>query len=148
MKLAVLGEGSETERQFVMHAKKQGFQVTAITKQDLAEIPIAGNDAVVCMPDFLLEQAILAMICDDMAENGVRRLVIVSPLTTDHQVVRRELQMSDIDWTIVQTLSEAEAAIDQATKTDLFVTAKNLATFLLNQITDSRYIQATVLVKN
>ena len=148
MKLAVLGEGSETERQFVIHAKKQGFQVTTITKHSLADVSITGNDAVICLSDFLLDQPTLAMICNDMAENGVRRLVIVGLITTNHEAARRELQASGIDWTIVQTLSEAEAAIDQAAKTDLFVTAKNLAKFLLNQITDSRYIQTTVLVKN
>lgn len=149
MKLAVLGGGSEASDHFISYAKKQGFSVNFVLASDNIENAIANSDAVVCLLDFTLDAAMIELVRDSMQDYGVRRLVIASCTLDVHQeYIQNMLKTSGIDWTIVQTIEQAEEAIDHPSGADFFIGAKELAKFLVNQITDSRHIQASVLLKN
>lgn len=146
MKLLAIGVYSETAQHFIQHARKQGFTVEQVDGVDRDTVYV-GADAIVCLPGHIHDASSLDALCDMVAETDTRRLIIVTTLS--ELALEPALRSIDVDWTVVQTLDQAESLVDdQSSSARFLVAAKDLAKFLVNQITDSRYIQATVLVKN
>lgn len=151
MRLAVLGGNTSASAHFVRHAKHDGFSVSQ-ESGDQIDTCIRSSHAVICLPDFLLSQTSLAILLESMEQYGVPRLIIANAsLMTQYDSytkIKEQLENSTIDWTLVQTISEAEDMLERGSPSDFLVEARDLATFLVNQITDSRYLQTTVLVKS
>lgn len=144
MKLAVLGGDLENSRHFIAYAKRQGYGINFASSITKAEDVIAESDVVVCLSDFTLDFEKVTQIWNHMQDYGVRRLLITSSTFDDLGYIQDALRQSSIDWTIVHTVEQAETLIDSP---EFLVSAKQLTKFLVDQITDSRHLQSTVLVK-
>lgn len=175
MKLAVLGGNTTIGASFVNRATKHGFDVEQLLNYASFDKPkskkinltvgsynneinivkcIRGSHAVICMSDFYNDINFDTML-NYVVDSGIKRLIIAETVQLDGKNLdnnlAKKLNKTQVDWTIVKYFEHGEHSALENTiinTKDFMTSIQDSAKFIFNQITDSRYLQSTVLIKN
>lgn len=164
MRLAILGGTSELAKSFTQQVLHHGYDVSSLiphnstpqinhgklataygsweNESDL-RLTMSGCHVAVCMPEVQQNAAAMAAFVAAAYEAGVRRVIVVTDVLGHladeaHLPLANLLHHTDLDWTIVH----AERAVE-----DFIAPLHDIATFVLNQISDATHLSKTVLVR-
>lgn len=165
MRLAILGGTSELAKSFTQQVLHHGYDVSSLiphnstpqinhdklaTAQGSWEnesdvrLTMSGCHVAVCMPEVQQNAAAMAAFVAAAYEAGVRRVIVVTDVLGHlahqaHLPLTNLLQHTNLDWTIVHA--------EQAVQNDFIAPLHEIATFVLNQISDATHLSKTVLVR-
>lgn len=175
MRLAVFGSETEDGMRFVKSAIRVGYDTQVLisgsdypdtyhsrrlhkitgsfTRADITEC-MSGCDAVVVLMNNDVDQSHLELIVEAIQHRAVSRLVIcenaqMQSTYNEFNRLATSLAGVDVDWTIVKPMhhdmAEAVKQLDKASHKHPEV-RRSLEGFIVDQVTDSRYLGATVMV--
>jgi putative NADH-flavin reductase len=175
MKLAVFGSETANGLRFVKHAMRVGYDVQICTSSNalysshsrkLFTVPkspsdtsdigkcIYSCDAVVILMNETVSEHYFELILRAINESSVARLVVCDDMLTESSYEdfnKLSTKLTDIhaDWTIIKPvhhdLSELIEQLDASSRKPS-VSHQSLERFIVDQVTDSRYLGDTVIV--
>lgn len=175
MKIAVFGTETQDGISFIKHALRVGFKLqllatesTALAKlrssnamiiqgcydaQNIARC-LAACDATVILVNEALTEASLDLIINNIENHSITRLVICDDTQKhenydDFRAIAQKLSGTSVDWTVIKrTHEDMTSAIKQidASLIEEKNARRSFAAYVINQVTDSRLIGATVML--
>ncbi|RYX78708.1 hypothetical protein EON76_03255 [bacterium] len=177
MILAVFGSDTGDGLSFINHATRVGFDLRVLTTttpackkrqtknvtfitgeynpEDIGRC-IKSSDAVIVFADENMNNKSIDTILDVAEDLSVSRLIVCEDLQhhDDYDTLRllsRKLSQLSVDWTLIKrarhdiagALHQIDASLAEETHRH-----KSFASYIINQVTDSRFIGTTVMVTN
>jgi len=154
-----MGQAAKTEHHFLRNALHVGYKTVFLTPEstealrphhnlivryqpllthDRLSAAMQGVQVVVVMARFFKNRKLIQSVTQCMLAHDIRRLIVVAD-ELDQSKLAAQLRTTSLDWTIIQNYELK----DDAT---LGVSRADLATFMVNQITEVMHVRSSVLV--
>lgn len=148
MKLRIIGSGGQGDS-IAKCALKQGFTVSHLLATECTYESMLDADAVVWLPDESNGIIRDSHVINTLKDTGVRRLLVCTATDnlSTYDAIYSLLKHTSADWTAVNHIDNLTAD-SKPTLHDFIVSAKDVARFIVNQVTDTRYLHTTVLLQN
>lgn len=148
MKLRIIGSGDQGG-DIARCALKQGFTVLHLPATECTYESMLDTDAVVWLPDESNGIIRDSHVIDILKDTSVRRLLVCTATDnlSTYDAINSLLQHTSVDWTAVNHI-DSLTTDSKSTLHDFVVSAKDVARFIVSQVTDTRYLHTTVLLQN